>query len=59
METVMMTIEKPQGTSRALTSDEMREVAYMLRRVVPRGQYEEHLLALFVRLYLSDAHRAA
>ena len=56
METVMMTMEKP---TRALTSDEMREVAYLLRRVVPRGQYEEHLLALFVRLYLSDAHRAA
>jgi len=56
----MMTMEKPQGTSkRTLTNAEMREVAYMLRRVVPRGQYEEHLLALFVRLYLSEAHVAA
>jgi hypothetical protein len=55
----MTTMEKPQGQRRALTSDEMREVAHMLRRVVPKGQYEEHLLALFVRLYLSDAHRAA
>lgn len=42
----------PQTVTATMTKDQMREVAYLLQRVVPKGEYEEHLIALFVMMYL-------
>jgi len=41
-----------QTMQAGMTKEQMAEVAALLRRVVPRGEYEEHLVALFIAMYL-------